>query len=331
MHEALFWEKEGDKVRCRLCPHLCLIAEGRAGTCKVRTNVGGRLIALTYGKVSSIGLDPVEKKPFFHFKPGKTMLSFGSVGCNLGCLHCQNYAISQAGPSSFFLRDVPPEKVPELVRNYDGQGVAWTYNEPTMWTEFVIDSGRLCKDHGFFTGFVTNGYINEGPLRELKGIVDAINIDVKGFNEEFYKKICKAKLQPVLDTVRTAKELGMHVELTYLVITNKNDGADEVGRFCEWAMSIDPGMPIHFSRFHPDYRMMDVPPTPSATMERAYDIAKGRGLKFVYVGNMPSDHESTYCPDCGSLAIKRSGFSIRMVGVRDGKCSKCGASLGLVL
>ncbi|MCE5297062.1 MAG: AmmeMemoRadiSam system radical SAM enzyme [Euryarchaeota archaeon] len=331
MHEADFWKEEGDKVRCGLCPHLCLIAKGKSGICGVRTNVAGKLMAMTYGKVSSLNIDPIEKKPLYHFKPGENVLSLGSVGCNLGCLHCQNFSISQAGPDSFFLRDVPPEGVPELVRSSGCKGISWTYNEPTMWTEFVIDSGRICKERGIFTTFVTNGYISEEPLRRMKGIVDAMNIDVKGFTEEFYKNVCKAKLAPVLDAVSVAKEIGVHVELTYLIIPGKNDPVGELERFSEWSAGIDVNMPVHFSRFHPDYKMKDVPPTPASTMERACKIAKEKGVRFAYVGNMTSDQESTYCPECGSLAIKRSGFSMRMVNVKDGRCGKCGASLALVL
>jgi len=331
MHEAKFWHEESGKIRCELCPHGCLIPNGKAGICGVRTNVSGRLDATTYGKVSSLNLDPVEKKPFYHFKPGESVLSFGSVGCNLGCLHCQNFSISQAGSNSFLLRDVPPEKVPELVASSGSNGVAWTYNEPTMWTEFVIDSGKLCKKEGLFTMFVTNGFISEGPLRELKGIVDAMNIDVKGFTNDFYKKICKARLDPVLDAVRVAKEIGMHVELTYLIIPGHNDSEDELKRFSKWSADIDVNMPVHFSRFHPDYKMMDVPPTPLKTIERAYDLAKDNGVRFVYAGNVVSDRENTYCPECGALAIKRSGFSMRMVDVKKGRCSKCGASLSIVI
>jgi pyruvate formate lyase activating enzyme len=331
MYEAEFWKGEDDKVRCELCPHLCLIAKNKAGICGVRKNVSGKLIAMTYGKVSSMSLDPVEKKPFYHFKPGQNVLSFGSVGCNMGCLHCQNYSISQAGPDSLSLRNVSPAEVPKLVRAFGSNGVSWTYNEPTMWTEFVIDSGKLCKEQGMFTAFVTNGYINEAPLRRLKGIVDAMNIDVKGFTEEFYKKVCKAKLAPVLDTVRTAKELGIHVELTYLMIPGKNDTDEELKKFCEWSANIDVNMPVHFSRFHPDYKMMDVPSTPTRTVERAHVIAKVSGIRFAYVGNMVSEWENTYCPECGALVIRRSGFSMTMVDVKEGRCGKCGSPLALVL
>lgn len=331
MHEAEFWKQEGDDARCELCPHRCLISKDRSGICDIRKNISGRLMAMTYGKVSSMSLDPMEKKPFYHFKPGKSVLSFGSVGCNLGCQHCQNFSISQAGPDSFLLRDVPPEDVPKLVRSSGSNGISWTYNEPTMWIEFVIDSGRLCKKQGMFTTFVSNGYMNEGPMRQLKGIVDAMNIDVKGFTEEFYKKICKAKLAPVLDSVKVAKELGIHVELTYLIIPGKNDSKDELERFCEWSVAVDKDMPVHFSRFHPDYKMMDVPPTPTSTMERACAIAKEKGIRFAYVGNMRSDSENTYCPECGTLVIRRSGFAMTFISVKEGRCGKCGSTLALVL
>jgi pyruvate formate lyase activating enzyme len=331
LHEAEFWKDEGDKVRCLLCPHLCLIAMGKSGICGVRMNAAGKLMAMTYGKVSSMNLDPIEKKPLYHFKPGESVLSFGSVGCNLGCLHCQNFSISQAGPGSSYLRDVPPEGIADLVGSSGCNGVSWTYNEPTMWTEFVIDSSKICKDRGFFTTFVTNGYINEEPLRRMKGIVDAMNIDVKGFTEDFYRKVCKASLAPVLDAVEVAKEIGIHVELTYLIIPGKNDSTDELEGFCEWSAGMDIDMPVHFSRFHPDYKMMDVRPTPASTIGKACKIAKEKGIRFAYVGNMTSDQESTYCPECGALAIKRSGFSARIVNMKDGRCGKCGGSLAMVL
>ena len=330
MKEAKYWHVKGDVVRCELCPHRCLIPRAKSGICGVRQNVQGKLMALTYGMVSSMHVDPMEKKPFYHFKPGQTVLSFGSVGCNLGCLHCQNYSISQAAPNSPFLNRIEPEDVPRMVREAGCNGVSWTYNEPTMWIEFASDASKLCKKEGMFTNFVSNGYIQEAPLCELKGVIDAMNIDVKGFTDDFYKKVCKARLQPVLDTVRVAAELGMHVELTYLVIPTKNDGEDEIGRFCRWVAEIDDEMPVHFSRFHPDYKMMDLPTTPSKTMETAHRLAKESGLKFVYVGNMRSDAESTFCPDCGSLVIRRSWFDVEMVNYHHGRCGKCGRDLHMV-
>lgn len=290
----------------------------------------GRLMALTYGMASSMHVDPLEKKPFYHFKPGQMVLSFGSVGCNLGCLHCQNHSISQAAPSSPFLQKLSVEEVPGLVRRSGCGGVSWTYNEPTMWVEFASDSSKLCKQEGMFTNFVSNGYIQEGPLRDLKGVVDAINIDVKGFTDDFYRKVCKARLQPVLDSVVVAHEIGMHVELTYLIIPTKNDGKEEVMAFSRWVADLDDEIPVHFSRFHPDYKMMDVPTTPAQTMDLANQTARAAGLRFVYLGNMRSSAENTVCPDCGALVVRRSWFEVELVNYHNGRCSKCGRDLNII-
>lgn len=330
MQEARYWRNESDRVRCELCPHSCLIPTGRSGICGVRQNVSGRLMALSYGMVSSMHLDPMEKKPLYHFKPGENVLSLGSVGCNMGCLHCQNFSISQARPDAKYLRKLDVEDVPRLVRESGSKGVAWTYNEPTMWHEFAVDASKLCKKEGMFSVFVSNGYIQEGPLRDLKGLVDAINIDVKGFRDDFYKGVCKATLSPVLRAVEVANEIGMHVELTYLIIPGKNDDRKELEDFCQWVMGVNDEMPVHFSRFHPDHKMMDVPPTPTTTMQLAHRIGKKAGLKFVYLGNMRSDAENTICPDCGATAIERSNYTIKLLNLDSGRCGRCGRSLNMV-
>ncbi len=331
--EARFWDTAEGKVACHLCPHECRIAEGKTGICGVRKNMEGVLIALTYGKASSMAVDPIEKKPLFHFHPGKEVLSFGSVGCNLGCLHCQNFTISQAKIADVHLRDLTPEEVPELCRKSTCGGVAWTYNEPTMWHEFIYDASKACKAKGQFTVFVTNGFINEEPVRKLAEVIDAANIDVKGFRDEFYRKICKARLQPVLDTVEMAHDLGVHVELTYLIIPGRNDSPEEIGDFCRWAASIDARMPVHFSRFHPDYLMSDIPATPVKTMEMARTVALEAGLGFVYLGNLATtDGENTACPKCGALAVRRLGFYAERVAMdANGKCGKCGEPLNMIM
>lgn len=330
--EAMFWETEGDAVRCHLCPHSCLVHEGKKGICRVRGNIGGRLYALSYGKVSSMHLDPMEKKPLFHFKPGQPVLSFGGISCNLRCDHCQNYTIAQSDLDGFPLRTVPPMEVPALCRGNRSNGVAWTYNEPTIWHEYVLDASRLCKEEGLFTVSVTNGFIQQEPLRSLKGVIDAMNIDVKGFRESFYHDICQARLAPVLSACETAKSIGIHVELTYLVIPTKNDGSEEIGEFCQWVrdrMGVD--TPVHFSRFHPDYKMENLPLTPRSTMEMALRSAKEKGLEYVYIGNMATENgESTFCPKCGSLLVRRTGFSAEVVGVRGDLCAKCGRGTDIV-
>ena len=330
---ARFWDTVEGKVACHLCPHECRIAEDKTGICGVRKNVKGELLALTYGRASSMNIDPMEKKPLFHFHPGKDVLSFGSIGCNLGCLNCQNFTISQAKIDDMHLRDLTPADIPEMCRRSSCEGVAWTYNEPTMWHEFVYDASKVCKEKGLFTVLVTNGFMNEEPLRMFSECIDAANIDVKGFRDEFYRKICKARLQPVLDTVELSHDMGMHVELTYLIIPGRNDTREEIGDFCRWVTGIDDRMPVHFSRFHPDYLMRDVPSTPIETMEMAREEADDAALKFVYLGNIATaDGENTKCPKCGSLAVRRTGFYTEIMAMtKEGNCSKCGEPLNMII
>lgn len=330
--EAMFWEREGDAVRCRLCPHNCLIKEGRSGTCRVRKNVEGVLRPMSYGAVSSVHVDPMEKKPLFHFHPGEPVLSLGGVSCNLRCQHCQNFTIAQVGLGDYEMQRVPPEDVPEMCLRSASPGVAWTYNEPTIWYEYMLDASLLCKERGLFTVSVTNGFIQEEPLRSLKGVIDAMNIDVKGFTESFYSEVCKGRLAPVLSACEVAKEIGIHVELTYLVIPGRNDAGSEISDFCQWVKDrMGRDTPVHFSRFHPDYKMMDLPPTPRSTMEMAYAEGRAHGLDYVYVGNMATEKgENTYCPQCGSLLIRRSGFHIEKTGLREKACARCGRMADIV-
>ncbi len=325
MKEAMFWEPFRDMIRCKLCSHRCPIPEGKTGICGVRLNRKNRLYALTYEKPAAVAVDPIEKKPLFHFYPGSSVLSFGGVGCNFRCLHCQNWDISQADLSFPYLKNIPVEDIPELARRYGSSGVAWTYNEPTIWYEYTYDASKLVKKYGMYSVYVTNGYMEEEPMKELRKYVDAMNIDVKAFSEDFYRKIVGAKLQPVLDHVIAAKELGYHVELTYLIIPKQNDSPEEIRRFSRWvAEDVGPTTPVHFSRFHPDYKMRDIGPTPYRTMNMAYDIAKEEGLDYVYLGNMLTEKENTYCPKCGALLVERHGFSIIRYEIKNGRCPKCG-------
>jgi pyruvate formate lyase activating enzyme len=331
-HEAKFWEKgEGERVRCRLCPHSCNIAPLRRGICGVRENRDGKLYTMNYGKVASINVDPIEKKPLYHFYPGEEVFSLGSVGCTFRCGFCQNYAISQASLSEFGTRDMKPEEVVETARSYGCRGVAFTYNEPTIWHEFAYDAMKIAKERGLFTVYVTNGFIQEAPLRELAGVLDAMNIDVKGFTEKFYSKLCKAPLGPVLDAVTLAHQLGIHIELTYLIVPGENDDREEIRQFAQWVAALDPRVPVHFTRFHPDYQMTDKPPTPIPTMEMAHDVGKEAGLKFIYLGNVALRHgEDTVCPKCGALVIHRMGFNVLSMEAKDGHCKVCGEDLYLM-
>jgi pyruvate formate lyase activating enzyme len=331
MKTAKFWKKEGDKVECQLCAHHCKIASNKSGICGVRENHKGELKTMIYGKASSITPDPIEKKPLYHFHPGTNALSFGTIGCNFKCDQCQNYSISQAKPGVSWLQNVTVEEIPKLAKRYGCEGVAWTYNEPSIWYEFTYDGSVEAKKHGLYTCYVTNGFIEKEPLEEISPYLDAMNIDVKAFNKDFYKKTCSAKLQPVLDTCKRAKDLGIFIELTYLIIPGHNDSQTELRNYCKWVVKeLGEDTPVHFSRFHPQYKMKHVPQTPMTTLSMAYKTAKDLGLSFIYLGNIPhGNYENTYCPKCGELVIERFGFSTSQSGIKEGKCPKCGRSINI--
>ena len=329
---AKHWTKlEGNKVRCELCPHRCILKEGQLGVCRVRKNIDGKLYTLIYGSVSSIAVDPIEKKPLFHFKPTSEVLSLATVGCNMRCRHCQNWEISQVGIEFPYIREMSAEQVMDIARNYEG--IAWTYNEPTIWHEFTLDVSKMAKKEGLYTVYVTNGYICEKPFREIAPYLDAMNIDVKAFNDDFYRKIVGARLQPVLDTVERAHRMGIHVEVTYLIIPTLNDREEEIRRFAQWVYELSPDIPVHFSRFFPMYKLTDKPPTPLKTLHRAYKIAKEIGLEFVYLGNTwEPEYESTYCPQRGNLLIERVYYNTHIRGLtKDSRCKKCGRKINVRL
>jgi pyruvate formate lyase activating enzyme len=332
--EASFWKplKDGT-VQCVLCPHHCVIAHGKHGICGVRKNENGKLFSLIYGSCSSVADDPIEKKPLYHFYPGSLVLSLGSVGCTFRCEHCQNYSISMADPETFPLQEIPPEAVVTLAQEHGCQGVAWTYNEPSIWHEYAFDTAKLVKKAGLYTVYVTNGYIEEEPLKEIAPYLDAMNIDVKAFHEEFYRKVCKARLAPVLQTCERATKLGIHLELTYLIIPHLNDAAEEITGFCRWVNdTLGSTIPVHFSRFHPDYKMKDSQVTPTSTLLDAYEKAKAAGLQYVYLGNIThGEYDNTRCPSCGSLLIERFGFSAHIKGIKEGKCVRCGTAIPVLM
>jgi pyruvate formate lyase activating enzyme len=333
MIKAMFWEKlEDQKVQCTLCPHICKISEGKRGICGVRENSDGQLMSLIYGLATSVTPDPIEKKPLYHFYPGAYVLSFGTVGCNLSCQHCQNYGISQAKFEGTRFQRLKVDDVVKTAKRYKCDGIAWTYNEPTIWFEFTYDASIIAKKEGLYTCYVTNGFIEPAPLKKIAPYLDAMNIDVKSYSPDFYKKICKAKLAPVLDTCVLAKELGIFLELTYLVIPSQNDSEKEIRDYCKWVVdNLGADTPIHFSRFHPDYKMNDLIKTPMSTLNRAHEIALEEGLKFIYLGNVPhGDYENTYCPKCKDLLIERIGFSTKSHYAKGGKCQKCGTTIPLV-
>ena len=332
--EAMHWESLGDgRVHCHLCAHDCQVAEGKRGICGVRENRGGSLVSLVRDRMSSMHADPIEKKPLYHFHPSTSSLSFGTVGCNFKCAYCQNWSISQVEPGGFNLRPLDPARVPRLAKDMGCQGVSWTYNEPTMWYETTLEGSRAANDAGLYTNYVTNGFIQEAPLREIAPVLGAMNVDVKAFRERFYKEVCGGRLRPVLDTCELARELGIFLELTYLIIPDLNDSDEELRDFAGWVVDrLGAATPVHFSRFHPDYRMMDRGSTPRSTMRRACQHARSAGLDHVYVGNIhqPED-EMTRCASCGAVLVDRAGFSSERRFGPDGRCPGCGSEVPFVL
>jgi pyruvate formate lyase activating enzyme len=322
----LYDSLDGADVKCKTCAWRCKIRSGKRGFCEVRENREGKLYALNYGLVSSAHVDPIEKKPLFHFYPGSSVFSLGTVGCNFRCLHCQNYTISQTPVDDYYLElaEYTPERAVRLAKDYGCRGIAWTYNEPAIWFEYTYDSAKLAKAQDLYTVYVTNGYMTGEALEMISPFLDAMNIDVKGFTEGFYKKLCKTRLKPVLETAERASELGIHIELTYLIIPTYNDSPEEIAGFIGWVEKLDPDIPVHFSRFHPDYRLTDVPATPSKTLGEAWTLAKEK-LRYVYIGNVPGhEGESTYCPGCNSLLIERVGYHTKILGLTGNSCAKCG-------
>lgn len=332
MKEAKFFERESAtcRVTCLLCPHHCHIEEGKTGICRVRKNTGGTLYALTYGKISSLALDPIEKKPLYHFYPGREILSIGSVGCNFRCPFCQNWHISQVGVEEFPLRNVTPEMLLEVAKREGSIGISFTYNEPFIWWEFVYDVALRFRKEGLKTVLVTNGYVEREPLEELLPLIDAMNIDLKSIDEDFYRKHCKARLSPVLATIEASWKTGVHIELTHLVVTGLNDTLEGIQRLVDWIAALSPTIPLHISRYFPAYELSH-PPTPLPFLEEAFAIAREK-LSFVYLGNVWDERKSsTFCPSCGNVIIVRQGYNVRIVGLDGSRCRFCGVNLPFVV
>ncbi|MDD5657384.1 MAG: AmmeMemoRadiSam system radical SAM enzyme [Elusimicrobia bacterium] len=328
--EAMFYEKfPGAKVRCGNCPRRCLIAPGRRGFCGVRQNAGGKLYLIAYGKPCAMGLEPIEKAPFFHFIPGSRRLVIATVGCSLRCRFCQNWNISQAAFEDVPHYEMPPERVVAEALKAKADSICFTFTEPVVYYEYMYDIAKLAHAQGLKTAMVSSGYINPAPLKELLKVLDAVKIDLKGFTDQFYGEMAAADLRPVLDTIKAVKASGRWLEIVNLVIPGKNDDPKEIERMCRWLKdNVGPDVPIHFTRFFPSYRLTSVAPTPVGTLAKAYAIAKAAGLRYVYVGNVPGDPlENTVCPKCGKTVIERQGYTIAANRLKNGRCPYCSARL----
>ena len=326
MKEASFYKNLNGKVQCSLCPHNCIISEGKFGSCKVRKNEKGKLYSVNYERVCSLHFDPIEKKPLYHFYPGKTIYSVGSVGCNLHCKFCQNWEISQSGVEEFgYLKKVSHQEIVNQAKNrQDNFGIAYTYNEPTVWYEYMYDIAVIASEQGLKNVMVTNGFINPEPLEKLLPYMDAFSVDLKAFNEDFYKKFTSSRLEPVLDTLKKIKQSGKHFEITNLVITDTNDKTKEFKQMVNWISNkLGEDTVLHISRYFPTYKMTKEPTSPK-TLQRFYDIASEK-LNYVYLGNVRSgEGQDTYCKKCNRKVISRSGYYTETVGLDSlGNCIKC--------
>ncbi len=322
--EASYYERlEGGAVRCLLCPNLCRIVDGKRGRCSQRENRSGRLVALSYGRTVTLNVDPIEKKPLYHFMPGSRILSIGPNGCTLTCDSCQNWGISQEPAPTRF---IPPEELVELAAKEGSIGVAFTYTEPLLWFEYLKDAAPALREHGLKSVLVTNGYLNEEPAAEIVPLIDAFNVDLKSMEDDFYRKWCGGTgAGPVRRFIEIAAGV-THVEVTNLLIPGLNDSPENIGALVDWLAGVSDEIPLHFSRFFPQYRMNDRPPTPRQSLEKAYEIAKQR-LKHVYIGNIAiGGTENTYCPSCGAEAIRRERYRAEVIGTA-GQCPKCRTGL----
>ncbi|OGF67456.1 MAG: AmmeMemoRadiSam system radical SAM enzyme [Candidatus Fischerbacteria bacterium RBG_13_37_8] len=331
MKEAQWWSTANGKIQCYLCPRYCKIGKGQNGFCFIRKNIDGTLQSLAYGSPCSVNIDPIEKKPLFHFYPGTNILSLGTLGCNLGCLFCQNWSITkikkakEPGKPS---RELLPDDVVKAALNNNCPGIAYTYNEPTIWAEYAVDIAKIAHSHSIKSVMVTNGYITKEAFHDVYDNIDGANVDLKSFNEHFYRKYAAAHIDPVLQALLALKkETNVWFEITTLLIPGLNDNDEETKKLCAWILNeLGPDIPLHFTAFHPDYKMHDRGPTPAETLEHARYIAMQCGIHFVYVGNVSSNSANTYCPQCNKLLIQRGWHSIVRNELIDGKCS-CGEAI----
>ncbi|MRR10009.1 AmmeMemoRadiSam system radical SAM enzyme [bacterium] len=315
----------GDSVQCQLCPRRCLLASGATGYCRVRRNTGGTLASLVYGRPCAANVDPIEKKPLYHFLPGSKTLSLATVGCSMRCLFCQNWDISQGEPGDFAVAYVPPDLVAQRAADGGQPSISYTYSEPAVFFEYLYDIATAAKRAGIRNVMVTSGHINPAPLAQLCGVLDAANVDLKGFSDNSYGRMANTRLAPILDAIKVMRTRGVWLELGYLVIPTVNDGPGEIGALCRWvADSLGPDVPLHFLRFFPQHKLAHLPPTPAATLDSAYAIARRAGIRYVYLGNLPGHRANhTYCHRCGRLLIERRGYVVQRNAMRNGRCPSC--------
>ncbi len=321
-----FTSLSGGEIQCDLCPKRCRVSKGKRGACRVRENRDGKYYSLVYGNPCAVHLDPIEKKPFFHVLPSTTSFSLATVGCNFQCKFCQNWEISQASPEDVYSYDVPPEMIVKKAKEVGAHSIAYTYVEPTIFYEYMVEICQLVKKAELLNVCHSNGFINSEPLKNLCKVMDAANIDLKGFTETFYRDVCSGELTPVLETLKTLKKEKVHLEITNLVIPTLNDDLLGLKEMCLWIKKeLGADTPIHFSRFYPLYKLRSLPPTPVSTLEKARSTALSSGLEYVYIGNIPGhEGEHTFCPKCKKLLIQRIGYMVGENHLKGGKCSFCG-------
>jgi len=326
--EALWWKKiDREKILCTLCPRYCEIGIGQPGFCYIRQNIDGKLYSLGYGKPTGIAIDPIEKKPLNHFLPGTKILSFGTAGCNLGCKFCQNWSISKAKLDEINSLTASPHYVVQLAKQYSTPSIAYTYNDPTIFGEYVVDISKIAREEKIKSIMVTAGYIDKDARKDIYKYIDAANVDLKGFTEKFYFKNTFSHLIDVLDTLVWLKnDTDIWMELTTLLISDENDSEEEIKNECDWILeNLGENVPLHFTAFHPDFKMRDKIATPHSTLLRAKNIAEQAGIKFCYVGNVhDSKNQSTYCSKCNSLLIERDWHQIKFHHIKNNSCTKCG-------
>jgi pyruvate formate lyase activating enzyme len=328
-HPARFWKQLAHKrIKCELCPKLCEVDDRERGFCGVRENRDGEYVTLVWGQPCTIHIDPIEKKPFFHFLPGTRTFSLATAGCNLECKCCQNWQISQARPEQVRSRWLPPEEVVRAARGY-GVSVSYTYTEPIVFLEYCIDTSIEARKHGVRTCMITGGSGEVAALKEALRVLDAVKVDLKGFTEAYYQKLCKGKLAPVLKAIETIRQSDVWLELVHLTIPGQNDAEGEVRDMCRWVKrALGPDVPLHFTRFHPDYQLRNLPPTPYATLVRCRQIGLAEGLSYVYTGNVPGvEGENTSCPKCRKVVVRRHGFDLKENRVKNGRCGFCGHAI----